>query len=650
MDEKEKDYEEILPDNTDENSEDVQDGEAVPAADDSSNNEQTDGLDEKDGVRYETNDNWTFDAEAPSLNDNIVLGNDDFEIEIDEEPAEKEITAVKTSEPDIKQDNSNQIVISKEPLKFIPLAIFVAAVIAVLTVLGVRYYTVPNGKEGDMMNPGSVVAEIDGTKVSVGMFNYYYSSIISYYEQYAAYGYFDLDTSTDYSKQFTTDDEGNKISWAEFFKQECLEEIKQTTAYYTAGKDAGVTLTKAQQETIDSQIESLKTSASEEELSLDEYITSNFGQYCSEDTLRLMLEQYYITVNYKGMVTAQSQYSDEEIDKYFNANQDEFKQIRFSYLAFDYDTTDDDSEQDSVDNAKSYMSKMTDEESVKALVPEVYADYIKSDAQSAMSEDSSLSEEKAVADATETYENNIFASISGSESPFDDETTQWLFSDDTAVGSTNYYIDESAGYIYVILKSEKAELLDDNTYTVRHILIMPEDDSEDLSTDSTANEYTDEQWAAAEEKANTVLDKFNKGDKTEYSFALLAEEYSSDTASTSASSGDNFGGLYESVTEGEMVSEFEDWSFDASRKYGDTEIVKSDYGYHIMFFVSSGPEYKSGIVSDLRNQKLEKTVDDSNIRIHDSVINEAVEIYNLSKELLSEIESDDSDDSAVSVE
>ena len=96
-------------------------------------------------------------------------------------------------------------------------------------------------------------------------------------------------------------------------------------------------------------------------------------------------------------------------------------------------------------------------------------------------------------------------------------------------------------------------------------------------------------------KADSILAKFNKTDKSEYEFAKLAEQYSTDSASTSSGSNDSFGGLYESVTLGQMVPDFEKWSIDDSRKYGDTGIVKSDYGYHIMFFINDCPEYQSKI-------------------------------------------------------
>ena len=36
-----------------------------------------------------------------------------------------------------------------------------------------------------------------------------------------------------------------------------------------------------------------------------------------------------------------------------------------------------------------------------------------------------------------------------------------------------------------------------------------------------------------------------------------------------------------------MVEPFEQWCFDESRQYGDTGLVRTSYGYHIMFFVDS---------------------------------------------------------------
>lgn len=604
------------------------------------NNDSVDsGLEEKDGVKYETSDNWEFDAKAPTLDENLVMENQDYSISFD-----------KVSEPKPTQaldnPNDNKIVINKEPLKFIPLAIFLAAVIAVVATFGVRYYTVPNGKEGKYMNPSSVVATVDGQKISIGMYDYYYASIVSYYEQYASYGYYSLDTTKDYSKQYTTDDDGNKISWQKFFETEALKEVEQITTYYSKALEEGVTLTSAQKKTIDKQISTLKDSASQNDVSLDQYIKANFGTYCSEDTIRLMLEQYYLSANYKGKFKCETKVTDNDVDKYYNDHKNDYKKIEFYYIASPYDATDDNSKNESIKTAEKIMAKMKDKKSVIALVPEVYSSYIDSQVKSSMEQDSTLTEKKAREEAVKSYESNVVTTVSRSDSPFDDEMNTWLFSDDTKVGSKKYYIDESAGYIYIVLKTSKASVEEDETYTVRHILVAPESGSNSSSSTSEKTEYTDEQWAAAKKKADSILAKFNKTDKSEYEFAKLAEQYSTDSASTSSGSNDSFGGLYESVTLGQMVPDFEKWSIDDSRKYGDTGIVKSDYGYHIMFFINDCPEYQSKIIAQIKSDRLSNMIDKAEIKVHENAIKKAVDKEKAAKEAAAESATASSSNSA----
>ena len=604
------------------------------------NNDSVDsGLEEKDGVKYETSDNWEFDAKAPTLDENLVMENQDYSISFDKVSEPKPTQALDNS-------NDNKIVINKEPLKFIPLAIFLAAVIAVVATFGVRYYTVPNGKEGKYMNPASVVATVDGQKISIGMYDYYYASIVSYYEQYASYGYYSLDTTKDYSKQYTTDDDGNKISWQKFFETEALKEVEQITTYYSKALEEGVTLTSTQKKTIDKQISTLKDSASQNDVSLDQYIKANFGTYCSEDTIRIMLEQYYLSANYKGKFKSETKVTDNDVDKYYNDHKNDYKKIEFYYIASPYDATDDNSKNESIKTAEKIMAKMKDKKSVIALVPEVYSSYIDSQVKSSMEQDSTLTEKKAREEAVKSYESNVVTTVSGSDSPFDDKMNTWLFSDDTKVGSKKYYIDENAKYIYIVLKTSKASVEEDETYTVRHILVAPESGSNSSSSTSEKTEYTDEQWAAAKKKADSILAKFNKTDKSEYEFAKLAEQYSTDSASTSSGSNDSFGGLYESVTLGQMVPDFEKWSIDDSRKYGDTGIVKSDYGYHIMFFINDCPEYQSKIIAQIKSDRLSNMIDKAEVKVHENAIKKAVDKEKAAKEAAAESATASSSNSA----
>ena len=57
-----------------------------------------------------------------------------------------------------------------------------------------------------------------------------------------------------------------------------------------------------------------------------------------------------------------------------------------------------------------------------------------------------------------------------------------------------------------------------------------------------------------------------------------------------------------------MVRNFNDWCFDKSRKPGDTGIVESDYGVHVMYFVGdSETTYRDYMIAkELRSADMAK--------------------------------------------
>ena len=74
-----------------------------------------------------------------------------------------------------------------------------------------------------------------------------------------------------------------------------------------------------------------------------------------------------------------------------------------------------------------------------------------------------------------------------------------------------------------------------------------------------------------------LLAQWKAGDANEDSFAALANEVSDDGDGTT-------GGFYGDIYPGQMVSAFDAWCFDDGRKAGDTGIVETEYGYHVMYF------------------------------------------------------------------
>ncbi|MCQ2418995.1 MAG: peptidylprolyl isomerase [Clostridia bacterium] len=135
------------------------------------------------------------------------------------------------------------------------------------------------------------------------------------------------------------------------------------------------------------------------------------------------------------------------------------------------------------------------------------------------------------------------------------------------------YFDEN------VQRYAESGLLKVNNVSVRHILFDVTADV-DSDGDGTPDTISEETWAAAKAKADEVYALWQK-DPTEENFAALANEHSTDPGSNTN------GGLYDQVSPGQMVEPFNDWCFDSTRKHGDTGIVKTDYGYHIMYFVET---------------------------------------------------------------
>ena len=119
---------------------------------------------------------------------------------------------------------------------------------------------------------------------------------------------------------------------------------------------------------------------------------------------------------------------------------------------------------------------------------------------------------------------------------------------------------------------------------MRHILIKAA-----ASEDGT---YSDKAKQVALDRINEIKAEFEATDKSEESFAALAEKYSEDAGSNTN------GGLYEDIYRGQMVQEFNDFCF-AGHKSGDIGVVygeSSNYaGYHLIYFVGEGELYSNVI-------------------------------------------------------
>lgn len=156
-----------------------------------------------------------------------------------------------------------------------------------------------------------------------------------------------------------------------------------------------------------------------------------------------------------------------------------------------------------------------------------------------------------------------------------------------------YFEEHSAEY------AEKG--LDKTTHfvDVRHILIKPKGGTTDANGVTT---YSEEEWEICRQSAQAILDAYLAGELTEERFAELANTYSEDTGSNTN------GGLYNDVYVGQMVEPFENWCFDENRTEGETGLVQTSYGYHIMYYVRYSEAWYDTASADLLQEKAEEFI------------------------------------------
>lgn len=189
------------------------------------------------------------------------------------------------------------------------------------------------------------------------------------------------------------------------------------------------------------------------------------------------------------------------------------------------------------------------------------------------------------------YYNHIYEQ----QDPTREEVSAY-FDENAEAFSTNYGVTKDSGKLV----------------NVRHILLQPEGAEVDASTGYVT--ATDEQWETCRQAAQELLDGWAAGAATEEAFGTLANENSTDGGSNTN------GGLYEGVLPGQMVEAFDAWIFEEGRQAGDTGLVKTEFGYHIMYYVSTGDDawYTYGrpeLIGSLTNQVLDTLIEANPIEI-----------------------------------
>ena len=173
----------------------------------------------------------------------------------------------------------------------------------------------------------------------------------------------------------------------------------------------------------------------------------------------------------------------------------------------------------------------------------------------------------------------------------DDEVIAWVSNDETKTGATKVVelANETEYTKTVYIVSNEMHVDESITKDVAHILISADRDK-----------ATEAEKTAAKEKADSILAEFKAGEATLEAFEALAKDNNEDGNC-----------VYKGVSAGQMTTEFNDWTFDESRQAGDTEVVETAYGYHVMYFIGEGKaKYYASALESYINEEYSEIIDE----------------------------------------
>ena len=450
---------------------------------------------------------------------------------------------------------------------------------------------------------------VGGTKISAAELNHYYvDSVNQYMTKMSDYiSMFGLDTTKPLDEQFYSEAEGQ--TWADYFLNQATTNAQNMYAVYNAAKADSFTLSEESQASLEMNIQNMKSYAVMYNYpSTDSYIAATYGEGCNEKTYRHYLEVQMIAQEYAAAKNEALTYDDaalraEEAENFNAYSSFSYNYCYLSNVDFCEGGTEDENGTKTYSDEEKEAGRAAAEAAANTLaaantIEELDAAY------AALEINADLEDAKS-----NRQENVLYANVNAS-------IKEWVTSDDRKPGdikvipsttTTHNHEDGEActgendtesvvGYYVVRFDSKDDNLT--NLVNVRHILVSFEGGTADQTTGTTV--YSEEEKNAAKTKAEEILAAFEAGEKTEEAFAALATEKTTDPGSKDS------GGLYENVYPGQMVPEFNDWCFDANRKPGDTAVVTTDYGCHVMYFVgTSDTTYRDHMIeSTLRSEDM----------------------------------------------
>ncbi len=433
---------------------------------------------------------------------------------------------------------------------------FLAMLVAVMLVLSFAGCSGEEAPEAEGESP--VALKIGEREFTVEDMNYMYITSFNdvYYSFYSYYGQ-NISYIVDVTKPLEEQMIAENMSWHQYIVDVAISTTKSIVGVYEKALAEGFVLPEDYQTDLDTLEEQLDEIAAENGLTREEYLYYSYGDDVSIDSIRKMTEIQLYCNAYVQDYKEKIEVSEEDITAYYEANKKDIDTVDFRFFSSYYGEAEEGSEE-----------KPLTQEEAKAQADALAAVHTAEEFNALAKEYTTDEEQKKLFDEGDA---TLFPGAAYSSTGID-EVSEWLFDESRKTGDTMIHFDEEYKSYLTIMFEERVDP-DYDYIDVRHILIAPEKGED--------GKMSDEAWAAAEAKANEVYDSYLAGEMTEEAFGELAKEYSADGNAAQ-------GGIYENVKKGQMVPTFNDWCFDEARVSGDSGIVKTPYGFHIMYFVGMG--------------------------------------------------------------
>lgn len=495
-----------------------------------------------------------------------------------------------------------QISAEKESKKIRLYTIAFVAVMAVVLVVAICFGINQAISNSGVREKKTVAYTVGSHELSSVEMNYFYMEAVNnFYSQYSNYAsLLGLDASTALDQQIYNPETNE--TWADYFLSAAKENAKAAYALADAAGEAGHTLSEEETAGIDSSVSNLALYATMYGYSdTDSYLRAMYGSGSTQESFRAYMELNTLAQSYYASHADSLTYTDADLRAQEAENYSAYSSYSFNtyYLAasrFREGGTTDEDGNTTYSEEEIAASVAAAEEAAKSLIGEEITSVAQLDAAIA-----ALSVNADTTASSTAYTDTLYSTVSSTYADWVTDSSRKA-GDKTYIASTSTSTDEEGNEVtttngYFVLYFAGSN---DNTFplaNVRHILAAFEGGTSDGNGNTT---YSDEEKAAAKSEAEDLLAQWKAGDATEDSFAELANANSDDGDGTT-------GGLYENVYPGQMVTSFNDWCFDDSRAAGDTGIVESEYGYHVMYYVGdSRTTYRDyQIENELRSADLQ---------------------------------------------